>query len=73
MVVVIAAVIPVFNFMECKYCHVMMEFGTAIRGNFEMQCFGYINKPAYTWDTLDVVRCWKCPKCGHSEYLDNDD
>jgi hypothetical protein len=53
-----------------------MEMGTAIRSNADrmaMLGIAYGGDPdPYKWDTLDVVKCWKCPKCGHSEYLDND-
>jgi hypothetical protein len=59
--------------MECKYCHVMMEIGHSIRSDDDSVLFVYGRKqPSYTWGTLDIVKCWKCPKCGHSEYLDND-
>lgn len=58
--------------MICKRCNVPMEIGKAIKykgrekGERGIHC---IANPIISADMLQMIDCWKCPKCGHSEDL----
>lgn len=56
--------------MICKYCKVDMRFGEAIKPAIEYgaKSFAPINqilKP----NEIEIIKCFKCPICGHSEEL----
>jgi hypothetical protein len=54
---------------ECRRCKVPMKEGTALQNTLE----GYPDFPGDTsactvsrTGPAEIVKCWKCPKCGHS-------
>ena len=58
--------------MKCKVCGTEMELGKAIKPNIEEGAL-YVAPPGnITDETLEVIDVWKCPNCGHSEFLDNE-
>jgi hypothetical protein len=55
--------------MKCKICNIEMTIGKAIKPNGEEGAI-YVAPPAnINNDTLELIEVWKCPKCGHSEYI----
>jgi hypothetical protein len=56
--------------MICKYCKVDMKIGKAIKPLIEgrYRSFAPINQ-ILKLDDIEVVKCLKCPICGHSEDL----
>ena len=56
--------------MKCKICDIEMVIGDAIKPNGEeghlyIAPLGYINN-----DNLEIIKVWKCPACGHSDYIE---
>lgn len=48
-----------------------MIFGRAIKPNIE-EGARYIAPPgAINNDTLEIIEVYKCPKCGHSEFIED--
>jgi rubredoxin len=64
-------IIEVDGHAVCPVCTTPMEFGKAIdplgRSNF-----GVVSWPLITHNKLKIIDVWKCPKCGHSEFLEDD-
>jgi ssDNA-binding Zn-finger/Zn-ribbon topoisomerase 1 len=58
--------------MKCIKCNTGMVIGQAISPhNREIRwCFG--SQPPIKIDTLELIDCWKCPKCGQSDYIEKD-
>lgn len=56
--------------MICKFCIIEMKDGFVIDPGYNIKWFdnGYrfVDK-----DSLEVLDCWKCPDCGHSEFKDS--
>jgi hypothetical protein len=55
--------------MICPNCNVKLIIGQAIEFPESLGCctgFGG-EAPPRNNDTLEIIECWKCPKCGHSE------
>jgi Zn ribbon nucleic-acid-binding protein len=53
--------------MQCPRCNIDMVKGTAIKSN-EVRGAIYISSPPLVnADTLQLIECWKCPQCGHSD------
>jgi hypothetical protein len=47
---------------QCKYCKIELKKGVALDYT-DPDC-----RPAYkNYDKGELIRCWKCPKCGYSE------
>ena len=56
---------------RCTKCDVPYVIGYAIETD---RCGGFCTYPSrYNYDSLRLINCWKCPKCGESEELDNED
>jgi rubrerythrin len=56
--------------MKCKVCNTEMIIGEAINPR-EREGALYVVPPGnITNDTLEIIEVWKCPKCGHSEFID---
>ncbi len=56
--------------MICKYCKIEMKLGEVIdplASSFTMAA----GRNTITQQTLKILVCYKCPNCGHSEYLDD--
>ena len=56
--------------MKCKICDIEMVIGDAIKprgmeGALSIAPLGYINHK-----DLEIIKVWKCPKCGHSDYIE---
>jgi len=53
--------------MICPKCKVEMVEGKAIDspGHDTRRCF--YSPVVLTNETLKLIPCWKCPKCGHSD------
>jgi hypothetical protein len=55
--------------MICHKCNVELIIGQAIEFPESLGCctgFGGEATPRNN-ETLEIIECWKCPKCGHSE------
>lgn len=51
--------------MKCPRCDVEMNVGIAINvngGRYIAPCVNIID-----YNSLEIIKCWKCPKCGHSD------
>ena len=55
--------------MRCPRCDLEMEIGQAIKPNYDPNAF-YIAPVGYD-SSPEIIECWKCPKCGFSEFLDD--
>lgn len=58
--------------MQCERCKIPMKIGIAI-GEENSRMKGEICRYIVPTDTVLkdplLLECWKCPKCGHSEYI----
>ncbi len=54
--------------MICPKCKITMNSGKAIESKLESCCLGCGCKILNS-DTLKIIDCWKCSKCGHSEEM----
>lgn len=53
--------------MKCPYCQIDMVIGQAIDPVWPSNArFVIPPKPSNGHD-LKIIKCWKCPKCGHSD------
>lgn len=57
--------------MKCKKCNSEMKIGKAF--DIKHEICRYIMPHNSTLKNPILIDCWKCPKCGHSEYLCIDD
>ena len=56
--------------MKCIKCGTEMGIGQAIKPNHEEDAI-YIAPPGYiNNDNLELIDVWKCPNCGHSDYIE---
>lgn len=60
--------------MICKKCETQMVVGQAIKPAVEdfgvrIVAINHTIKP----EELTIIDCWKCPNCGHSEYLEGEE
>ena len=58
--------------MECERCGTEMKIGQAIDPQTRERwcCTGFGGFPVSTHETISVIECYKCPKCGDSDYID---
>lgn len=57
--------------MICFKCNTPMnDNGVAIKPNKEANCFYIVEPPLTNAKTLQLIACYKCPMCGHSEELE---
>lgn len=53
---------------HCYLCGTKMGPGYAIEAGDDGICCRTWGPPQIsTYETLRIIGCWKCPKCGHSE------
>jgi hypothetical protein len=58
--------------MKCVKCDTDMVIGQAINPYNQGIPFSFFTPPPIKIDTLELIDCWKCPKCGRSDYLEKD-
>ena len=56
--------------MECKYCKIEMMVGEAIKPAIECDALTIMPVAPIKFEELEVIPVYKCPKCGHSEYIE---
>lgn len=54
--------------MICKRCKIIMEIGDVIDAPYP---YGIVATPLIK--NPKIIKCWKCPECGHSEDIDEND
>lgn len=60
--------------MKCSKCDIEMVEGIAIDPvGFESNCRYFTPQPLLNSETLRVIKCLKCPKCGFSDEPINND
>ena len=59
--------------MICKHCKIEMTIGLVIDPRYEENGLPVTGRLPITAENMDIVNCWKCPRCGHSEFLSQDD
>lgn len=54
---------------QCPRCNIPLKVGKAIdpKPVDRDYCFSMLPYPDVTIDSLSIMLCWKCVKCGHSE------
>lgn len=57
--------------MKCFRCDVEMISGIAIDPKREERALYIASPPNLNKDTLELIEVFKCPKCGHSEYINS--
>jgi hypothetical protein len=57
--------------MKCKICDVEMVIGQAINPGYDENALYIAPVGNITNDTLELIDVWKCPKCGHQEYIED--
>lgn len=57
--------------MICKKCKTKMKMGIAIDPKYDQNARYIMPVGNLNSDTLELIDVWKCPKCGHSEKVDN--
>lgn len=55
--------------MICKRCKTEMTIGIAIDPLRDERALYVAGPPRINKDTLELIEVYKCPKCGHSDYL----
>jgi len=53
--------------MECPRCHIELVMGIVTHPYMKRNTFYDPSNPVATAENLRLVKCWKCPSCGHSE------
>lgn len=53
--------------MICPKCKVEMVIGQAIQSDEHCRYIAPGQKTPITAETLEIIPCWKCPQCGHSD------
>jgi hypothetical protein len=56
------------NKIICDRCTSEMVSGIVIDPKYHENCWHGI--PTIDKDSMEVLDCYKCPKCGHSDYKD---
>ena len=49
-----------------------MGFGAAIKPNREEGALYVANPGNIRNEDLEMIKVWKCPECGHTEYIEED-
>lgn len=52
--------------MKCPRCNVDMVIGEAIKSE-NSRSLSIVPQPLITFETMEIIPCWKCPLCGHSD------
>ena len=52
---------------QCPKCEIDLEIGIAIKDNEKGGVCRGMGCPPINADTLEIVDCLKCPKCGYSD------
>ena len=55
--------------MECERCGTEMIIGKVIDPGYMENALYIAPLPPITEKTLRMIDCYKCPKCGHSDYI----
>ena len=55
--------------MICKVCGTEMRIGKVIDPGYLENALYIAPVAPLTEKTLEIIDCYKCPKCGHSEYI----
>ena len=48
-----------------------MVIGEVIDPHYDENSFYIAPVGSVTNDTLELIKCWKCPDCGHSDYIES--
>ncbi len=57
--------------MECKRCyHIPMVVGEAINPGYDESALYIMPVANITYKDLEIILVWKCPECGHSEFIE---
>ena len=54
--------------MKCPKCNVEMVTGIAIKPKYDSEFLSIVPlKKTLTAKEMKLIKCFKCPKCGHSD------
>jgi hypothetical protein len=56
--------------MKCKICDIEMVIGDAINPRYDENALYIAPQGTINNDNLEIIKVWKCPKCGHSDYIE---
>jgi RNase P subunit RPR2 len=56
--------------MKCKKCETEMVIGQAIKPRGDENAIPIVPWGNITNETLEIINVWKCPNCGHSEFIE---
>ena len=56
--------------MKCKVCDIEMVIGQAIKPTTVEDVLYVMPEPYIDNDNLEIIDVWKCPTCGHSEFIE---
>lgn len=57
--------------MICPRCGVEMILGQAIDPKRDERAIYFLPQYPLSVEQMDIIDCYKCPMCGHSETLDS--
>jgi hypothetical protein len=57
--------------MKCIRCNIDMVLGQVIKPAEEDGCIYLLPVDPINARTLEIITCWKCPECGHSDYINS--
>lgn len=56
--------------MKCSRCNVEMKIGKVLNCATEAGVLYLVPPSKGNAKTLGIKNCWKCPICGHSEFIE---